>query len=546
MMDRNRPITNEDLIRRYDLESLKANRKAIKNNKQGLDKTDGILNQFILSVLNGMSNTDNQVDGKVTTWFYNYVPTTSNAPASGWATDSTKNSHIGDLFYDQDNGYVYVYGIVNNAYTWTRVEDDSTVQAMVIANANPDTSDGYRDIFVIQPTTPYKVGDIWFKEDGDVYRCTIARASGDFNPAEWVLASEYSNDDYVNDARAIIDEFKETITENYICKVIVKTTRDSIEFTVSGVMSGGKVTAASIKLAINNDTSNIKIEADNIDINGVVSANNNFKILTDGSMEAQNGVFKGKIKSSYMTGDTENVKVLIGTDTDGYASTDNCFDILCSDNFKILGVFCKRFPNNIQATYFRTDSNKGFRFLGDVSCNKLELNDSNGYSANIYVEHNAGDGDDVVYIPHRINSQAVADNTSSSAPNGYITTNGYFARSTSSSKRYKADIQDLKDEELDVKKLLDVPIRQFKYKDGYIKKTDKRYKKNIPGLIVEELEEHFPIAVDYNEDNQPEMWNNQILVPSMLKLIQDQAKKIDNLEKEINALKERRDADEHN
>ena len=102
MIERNRALTSEDLIRRYDLESLKSNRKAIQNNKNGLDKTENILNNFILSVLKGVSNTENQVDGKITTWFYNYEPTLNIVPASNWTTDALKNSHLGDLFYNKN------------------------------------------------------------------------------------------------------------------------------------------------------------------------------------------------------------------------------------------------------------------------------------------------------------------------------------------------------------------------------------------------------------------------------------------------------------
>ena len=57
-----------------------------------------------------------------------------------------------------------------------------------------------------------------------------------------------------------------------------------------------KVTAASIALAINeDDTSDIKFDADKIDINGVVSANERFKILLDGSMECNNATVNGNL-----------------------------------------------------------------------------------------------------------------------------------------------------------------------------------------------------------------------------------------------------------
>lgn len=54
------------------------------------------------------------------------------------------------------------------------------------------------------------------------------------------------------------------------------------------------LTGAELILRINDDdTSEANIDADKINLNGVVTANNNFKILQDGSMEAKNGKFSG-------------------------------------------------------------------------------------------------------------------------------------------------------------------------------------------------------------------------------------------------------------
>ena len=63
----------------------------------------------------------------------------------------------------------------------------------------------------------------------------------------------------------------------------------SIEQIVSAVGDNGQVTSASIIQSINNDTSSIKLEADKIDLNGAVTANNNFIINQDGSVEVNSG-----------------------------------------------------------------------------------------------------------------------------------------------------------------------------------------------------------------------------------------------------------------
>lgn len=226
-------ITAEDVIRRFDLSSLVKDRKEIKSNKQGLDKSQNILYNFIDGILKGLNNTENQVDGKISTWFFTGIPTLSNTPSSEWTTDEEKNNHIGDLYYDKTNGNTYQFIYANETYEWQQVLDNDINEAMALANSNPDTEDGRRNIFVVEPIPPYEVGDIWIKSNGDVYRCNVARESGIFNPAEWIISSEYTNDNYVNDARAIIDSFNEFITANYVCKVLVKTTNNSIELSVS-------------------------------------------------------------------------------------------------------------------------------------------------------------------------------------------------------------------------------------------------------------------------------------------------------------------------
>lgn len=121
-----------------------------------------------------------------------------------------------------------------------------------------------------------------------------------------------------------------------------------------------------------------------------------------------------------------------------------------------------------------------------------------------------------------IGSYLVYNRTYSNAGNMYVTQNGVFGRATSSSHRYKRDIvlADIND----LKSLYDLPIKKFKYKNDYLALDDELYDKYLYGFIVEDLEDILPCAVQHkNEDGTmlPEMWNSNIIVPSLLKLIQD-------------------------
>lgn len=111
----------------------------------------------------------------------------------------------------------------------------------------------------------------------------------------------------------------------------------------------------------------------------------------------------------------------------------------------------------------------------------------------------------------------------SSAANMYVTANGLFGRSTSSSQRYKEDITvaDLSC----FSGLYNLPVKKFKYKSGYLCREDERYGQYLYDFVVEDLVDVLPCAVDHitdeNGNSVPEMWNSNIIIPALLKLIQD-------------------------
>ena len=136
-----------------------------------------------------------------------------------------------------------------------------------------------------------------------------------------------------------------------------------------------------------------------------------------------------------------------------------------------------------------------------------------------------------------LTSLAVYSRTAGGSANVGVNQYGTIYR-VSSSRRYKHDIQDLPLEE--AKKLLDLKPRTFKYNDDFLTPDDERVGKDVPGFISEEVSDLLPIAVDHDEDGNCEMWNSNVIVPCLLKLIQDQEKRIATLEAEVKALKENR------
>ena len=50
---------------------------------------------FVDAVYPGdIENIQDQLDGKITSWFYDYVPTLLNEPASSWITENDKIAHL--------------------------------------------------------------------------------------------------------------------------------------------------------------------------------------------------------------------------------------------------------------------------------------------------------------------------------------------------------------------------------------------------------------------------------------------------------------------
>jgi hypothetical protein len=82
---------------------------------------------------------------------------------------------------------------------------------------------------------------------------------------------------------------------------IVSTVRDSTAYNND---LSGKVGTTEIISKINQSAESITIQASKISLEGLVTANSNFKILTDGSIEAKNGSFSGTITGSTITGGT--------------------------------------------------------------------------------------------------------------------------------------------------------------------------------------------------------------------------------------------------
>lgn len=194
--DRNGVRTAADLERKYDLSSIVGIKKAVKQSEEGINKTNAELENFMASTLSTIEDLENRIDGNVNTYFYSGVPTLTNMPASEWLTDTEKNTHLGDLYYDQDTGYAYRFALCDGVYKWLEIADSDVSEALALANLAKDTADGKRRVFTTTPFVPYDEGDLWLNNE-ELYVC-ITPSTTTYSASHFDKATKYTDDTSLN------------------------------------------------------------------------------------------------------------------------------------------------------------------------------------------------------------------------------------------------------------------------------------------------------------------------------------------------------------
>lgn len=173
--------------------------------------------QSVLATKDELQNLQDQIDGKVETYSGNYVPALNNSPANGWVNGQTEAEHIGDLFFINSDaqipeaGTYYRFEENNGVYGWQPLSDSALTEALTkaaaalaaaeeageIANDAADEAALKGRIWLIQPSYPYSVGDLWFDSttpgQADILTCTSVTPTtqGGFSAADWRKLNKY-------------------------------------------------------------------------------------------------------------------------------------------------------------------------------------------------------------------------------------------------------------------------------------------------------------------------------------------------------------------
>ena len=172
-----------------------------------------------------LSNMQDQIDGVIDTWYYDGTPTLNNQPAVAWDTNAKKNAHLGDLYYDKQNGVAYRFLEDDGTYFWQLIPDDLLTRALAEASEAKDTADSKRRIFTSTqqhptPYPPYDVGDMWVMgskvdKSGAILYCINARQTGIYQASDWATASDYTTYSEVkSNFQIFADAIISTVSEN--------------------------------------------------------------------------------------------------------------------------------------------------------------------------------------------------------------------------------------------------------------------------------------------------------------------------------------------
>lgn len=170
--------------------------------KESKNYADGKVSDFAETVTKSVEDLQNQIDGQIETFYYDYEPTLKNIPASDWTTEDDKKKHEGDLFYWKSKGYAYRFFKDGDTWKWQLVQDTDVTKALRTASFAQSTADSKCRVFLTQPTPPYDTGDMWNQgQNGDILTCVVARGEGaSYVETDWQKLNKYTDDETANKA----------------------------------------------------------------------------------------------------------------------------------------------------------------------------------------------------------------------------------------------------------------------------------------------------------------------------------------------------------
>jgi hypothetical protein len=176
--------------------------RSLNGTEKDLRDFENEFNNQTADFIEAIGDLQSQIDGAIESFFYEYDPTTSNAPASSWKTDEDKNKHLNDTFTNLQSGRSWRWTKSGSTFKWTEITDTATTEALKKAGQAQDTANSKRRVFVSTPYPPYDIGDLWVNGT-EMKRCMKARETGSYVVTDWEKAVNYDNTKTVIDGGLI-------------------------------------------------------------------------------------------------------------------------------------------------------------------------------------------------------------------------------------------------------------------------------------------------------------------------------------------------------
>lgn len=115
--DRQGVRTPADVERKYNLGRLASAQGSSAKAELQIQQLSQTLAQFMATTKGTLEELKNVESTQ--TWFNSGVPTLENAPAVEW-TEKQKETHIGDLYFNEDDGSLYLFKCTDGVYAWVK------------------------------------------------------------------------------------------------------------------------------------------------------------------------------------------------------------------------------------------------------------------------------------------------------------------------------------------------------------------------------------------------------------------------------------------
>ena len=387
------------------------------------------------------------------------------------------------------------------------IEDDYVTSTVLTQTKNALTLEinEKAQVFTSQPTTPYYVGDLWTQgPNGEIYRCKTNRLSGNYTASDWEKASDYTDDTTAN---------AEKNNRTMLIRSFGGGTITAYQGNSYGVYTNASGSVDIVTLSWNGSTPSITGTLASYGSTTTIGNRSGtyWEFASDGLFWHHNGdaeVSDIAFTSTYSGGYTVVAQTIQGTSQIKGGS-------ISGSSLSVSGSISG----------------------GSISGSSLSVTGSVSGSSGTFTSSS-----DAIVADHgSIKNLWAVTNSSSDAVNMHIGTQGRIYMTSKSSKRFKNSISEIKLDELDPRHLYDIEVNQFKYNTDYIKNPkDARYDSFVPGFIAEQMYEHYPVAIDLDDEGKPNDWNMKFIIPPMLALIQEQNERIKVLERRIECLNESR------